>query len=253
MAPKPDGLRGNRRGHSFYTCASLSPDPATRRSLQNGSHPAYSLFLNQESPMARVSKHVVVTRKGGQLQDPPLVVRLLSDPRAGWLWVLPRVWLGYQWFAAGLEKIESPGWVQTGASLKGFWSGAVAVSAAGKSPIVFAWYRSFLQYLLDAQAYTWFAKLVAYGELTIGIALMIGAFTGIAAFFGGLMNWNYMMAGSASTNPLLFVIAVALILAWKVSGDVGADNFLLRWIGTPWRTVPVDLANQPSLAPRRSQ
>jgi len=190
--------------------------------------------------MAIVAKHVVVTRKGGQVQDPPLVMRLLTDPRAGWLWVLPRIWLGYQWFAAGLHKVEDPDWVQTGAALKGYWANAVAVSAAGKSPIVFEWYRSFLQGLLDMQAYTWFAKLVAYGELTIGIALMIGAFTGIAAFFGGLMNWNYMMAGSASTNPMLFVVAVALILAWKVSGYVGADFFLLRWIGTPWRTIPVE-------------
>jgi thiosulfate dehydrogenase [quinone] large subunit len=204
------------------------------------SHLTWSLGSEKEKPMATATKHVVVTHKGGQVQDPPLVMRLLSDPRAGWLWVLPRIWLGYQWFAAGLHKVGDPGWVQTGAALKGYWANAVAVSAAGKSPIVFEWYRSFLQYLLDVQAFTWFGKLVAYGELMIGIALMIGAFTGIAAFFGGLMNWNYMMAGSASTNPMLFVVAVALILAWKVSGYIGADFFLLRWIGTPWRTVPID-------------
>jgi thiosulfate dehydrogenase [quinone] large subunit len=67
------------------------------------------------------------------------------------------------------------------------------------------------------------------------IALIIGAFTGLAPFFGGLMNWTFMMASSASTNPLLFVAAVALILGWKVVGCFGADYFLLRWIGTPWR------------------
>lgn len=78
---------------------------------------------------------------------------------------------------------------------------------------------------------------MTYGELLIGIALVLGAFTGIAAFFGAFMNWNFMMAGTASTNPLLFMIAVALILAWKVSGAVGADYFLLRWIGTPWRSA----------------
>ena len=52
------------------------------------------------------------------------------------------------------------------------------------------------------------------------------------------MNWNYMMAGSASTNPLLFVAAVALILGWKVAGYIGADYLLLRWIGTPWQALP---------------
>ncbi|MBT4003565.1 MAG: hypothetical protein HOF10_09660 [Chloroflexi bacterium] len=49
------------------------------------------------------------------------------------------------------------------------------------------------------------------------------------------MNWNFMMAGSASTNPMLFVVALGLILAWKVAGYIGADRFLLRWIGTPWK------------------
>ena len=89
--------------------------------------------------------------------------------------------------------------------------------------------------MLNAQAYTWFAKLIAYGEFLVGVALILGAFTGIAAFFGGLMNWNFMMAGSASINPMLFVISVGLILAWKVSGYIGADYFLLPFIGTPWR------------------
>jgi len=51
------------------------------------------------------------------------------------------------------------------------------------------------------------------------------------------MNWNYMMAGSASTNPMLFVISVGLILAWKVAGRIGADYFLLPAIGTPWHAT----------------
>jgi len=47
------------------------------------------------------------------------------------------------------------------------------------------------------------------------------------------------MAGSASVNPMFFVISVGLILAWKVSGYIGADYLLLSRIGTPWRGVPV--------------
>ena len=180
----------------------------------------------------------VVTRKGEVVQDPPFVMKLLSDPRAGWLFLPLRIWLGYQWVDASLHKITNPAWVVTGAALKGFWTNAVAIPATGKPAITFDWYRAFLQFMLDAQAYTWFAKVVAYGEFLIGIGLILGAFTGIAALFGGLMNWNFMMAGSASTNPLLFVAAVALILGWKVAGYIGADYFLLRWIGTPWRGQP---------------
>jgi len=181
----------------------------------------------------------VVTRRGEIVQDPPLVQRLLSDPRAGWLWLLPRLWLGYQWLQSGLEKFSNPKWVQTGEALKGFWLSAVKIPEGGRAPIAFDWYRSFIQVLLNAQTYTWFAKLVVAGEILIGVALILGAFTGIAAFLGGFMNWNFMMAGSASVNPMFFVISVGLILAWKVSGYIGADYVLLSRIGTPWRGVPV--------------
>ena len=179
----------------------------------------------------------VTTRKGEVLQDPPFVQRLLNDSRSGWLWLVLRIWLGWQWISSAQNKIFEPSWVQTGEALKGFWMNAVKIPETGRPPIAFDWYRSFIQAMLDAQAYTWFAKLVAYGELLIGIGLILGAFTGIAAFFGAMMNWNFMMAGSASTNPVLFLIAVGLILAWKVAGYIGADYFLLRWIGTPWQPL----------------
>jgi thiosulfate dehydrogenase (quinone) large subunit len=188
----------------------------------------------------------IVTRTGQVVQDPPLVQKLLSDPRAGWLFVLPRIWLGWQWLEAGQHKMVDPKWMQTGEALQAYWTRAVAIPESGRPPITFDWYRGFLQFLLDSGSYSWFAKLVALGEVLIGIALILGAFTGIAAFFGGFMNWNFMMAGSASTNPLLFVIAVALILAWKVAGYVGADYFLLRLLGTPWRGPAAHLAAEPS-------
>lgn len=168
------------------------------------------------------------------IQDPPFLKTLLNDKRTAWFWLILRVWLGYKWIDASLQKISNPAWVQTGDALKGFWSSIVVIPDSGRPPITFDWYRTFIQTLLNAEAYTWFAKLVAYGELIIGIALIIGAFTGIAAFLGAFMNWNYMMAGSASSNPMLFVVALGLIVAWKVAGHIGADYFLLPWIGTPW-------------------
>jgi thiosulfate dehydrogenase [quinone] large subunit len=177
----------------------------------------------------------VTTRDGKVVQGSPLLYKLFNDTRAAWLWLPLRIWLGWQWIDAGIHKVSNPAWMQTGEALMGFWAKAVAIPEAPARPaIAFDWYRSFLQALLDAQAYTWFAKLVVIGELLVGIALILGAFVGFAAFFSGLMNWNFMMAGSASTNPLLFTIAVGIILAWKVAGYLGADFFLLRWIGTPW-------------------
>jgi thiosulfate dehydrogenase [quinone] large subunit len=191
----------------------------------------------------------VITRKGEIVQDPPFLQKFLSDPRASWLFLPLRVWLGYQWVTASLHKLSSPDWMVTGNALKGFWTGAVAIPAKGNPAIAFDWYRSFLQFLLNAQAYTWFAKVVSVGELLVGIGLILGAFTGVAALFGGLMNWNFMMAGSASTNPFLFVCAVALILGWKVAGYIGADYYLLRWLGTPWKGVTRSAAKPVAAGP----
>jgi len=197
--------------------------------------------IRQEEGMA-----LVKTRKGEIVQDPPLARRLLSDTRAGWLWLIPRVWLGYKWLEASSHKLGDAAWMQNGDALKGFWERAVLIPESGRPAITFDWYRAFLQAMLDAQAYTWFAKVVAIGETLVGIALIVGAFTGIAAFFGALMNFNFMLAGSASSNPVLFLIAIGLILAWKVAGIVGADFFLLRRLGTPWQAVPqpLDIAGE---------
>lgn len=181
--------------------------------------------------MARAEARAVET-----FSDPPIARILFSSTRLAWVWAAVRIWLGYQWIQAGLHKVGVEAWTGNGAALKGFWERAVQVPAPPARPaIAFDWYRSFIQYLLDIGAYTWFAKLVAYGELAIGIALVIGAFVGIAAFFGAFMNWNFMMAGTASTNPLLFTAAMLLILAWKVAGYYGVDRALLPLLGTPWK------------------
>ncbi len=176
----------------------------------------------------------LLNRKNTVVSDPKIARLLFNDIRFSVLWLVVRVWLGYEWINAASHKIGNPAWTQTGDALKGYWTSAVAIPEAGRPPISFDWYRSFIQGLLDAQAYTWFAKLIAYGELLVGIALIIGAFVGIAAFFGALMNWSFMMAGSASINPVLFILAIGLILAWKTAGYIGADYFLLNRLGTPW-------------------
>jgi thiosulfate dehydrogenase (quinone) large subunit len=168
--------------------------------------------------------------------DPPFAQSLLSSPAWSWLWLIARIYVGYQWIEAGLEKLSNPAWTVTGAALKGFWTGAIKVPDAPARPaIAFDWYRGFIEMMLNSGAYTWFAKLVVIGELAIGIALVLGLFTGIAAFFGGFMNWNFMMAGSASTNPVLFILSVLLVLAWKSAGWLGLDRWVLPLVGTPWQ------------------
>ncbi|HRE48194.1 MAG TPA: DoxX family membrane protein [Aggregatilineales bacterium] len=183
--------------------------------------------------MAQV-QHQVATKGGVMIENPPLARFLFEDTRFAWFWAIVRVALGIQWLQSGWGKLSTPAWMQTGDALKGFWERAAAIPEGGRPPIIFDWYRDFIQGLLNAGAYTWFAKLITFGEIAIGAALILGAFTGIAAFFGAFMNWNFIMAGTASSNALLALGALFLILAWKTAGWWGLDRFLLPRLGTPW-------------------
>jgi thiosulfate dehydrogenase (quinone) large subunit len=80
----------------------------------------------------------------------------------------------------------------------------------------------------------------------VGIALIIGAFVGLAAVAGAFMNLNFMLAGSASTNPVLLLLGFLLVLAWKTAGYIGLDRWLLPILGTPWRPE----RSEPSRPPR---
>ena len=89
--------------------------------------------------------------------------------------------------------------------------------------------------MIDHRWNGWFTYVIAYGEVVVGTLLVLGAFTGFAALFGATMNFNFMLAGTASTNPLLFLVAIIMILAWKTAGYVGLDRYLLPALGTPWQ------------------
>jgi len=197
--------------------------------------------------------NAVTTRKGEVIQTPSFISKLFNHPLAGLIWLPIRVWIGWQWLEASLHKLSSPAWMQTGAALKGFWMGAVAIPATGTAPIHYAWYRSFLQMMIDTNAYTWFAKLIPVGEFLVGVAMILGIFTGFSAFMGGFMNWNFMMAGSASVNPMFFALSVLLVLAWKVSGYFGADFFLVPWVAKFWSHSKDAPATVPARSPKGAE
>ena len=144
-----------------------------------------------------------------------------------------RLWLGYQWLQAAWGKWTEGGWVGKGAggAVKGFAQGAIA-QTTGEHPQVTGWYADFLENVVIPNAWV-FSYLVLFGETLVGIALVLGAFTGIAAFFGVFMNASYIFAGVAGANPLMAIVGILLILAWRVAGWWGLDRWILRAIGVP--------------------
>ncbi|HEX6970913.1 MAG TPA: TQO small subunit DoxD [Limnochordia bacterium] len=137
-----------------------------------------------------------------------------------------RIWLGWQWLGAGLHKVGAPAWTgeMAGTAVAGFAKGALA-KAVGESAAVPGWYAMFLERWVIPHA-PLFGHLVAYGELLVGIGLILGAFTGFAAIAGAWMNVNFMLAGAAGTNPILFAAAAAILAGLSLAQHYGIDAYL---------------------------
>lgn len=199
------------------------------------------------------------------IEEPALAKWLFGSTQTAWLWLIVRLWLGWEWLHAGWGKVfggdinpfseggftlsgsSNIGWVRAGEiirdgetvargigdSVAGFASGAIAAAEGPHPSVAYPWYVNFLEWVRDT-GHPYFGPVVAVGELLIGIALILGAFVGIAAFLGAIMNFSFVFAGSAGVNPAMILISGLLILAWRNAGWIGLDRYLLPKIGVPW-------------------
>jgi thiosulfate dehydrogenase (quinone) large subunit len=193
-------------------------------------------------PAKGVKVEPVKDTSPGQADDPALWKMLMGNAYFAVLWLPVRFFVGHEWLAAGEHKIRDDAWMSgEGTALvvpgegMGYWERVVLIPEQGRPAITYGWYRDFIQYMIDQGWQGWFAQLIAVGEFLVGIGLILGALVGIAAFFGTLMNFSFMLAGSASTNPVLFGLGVFLVLGWKVAGYFGLDRVLLPTLGAPWK------------------
>ena len=170
-----------------------------------------------------------------EIPEPNISRFLFADTRLAPLWMIIRLYVGYEWLTAGWGKFTNPAgvWVgeKAGVAVGGFLAGALK-KTTGEYPDVQGYYAWFIQNIALPNA-ALLSYLVTYGEIFVGIGLILGLFTGIAAFFGGVMNANYLMAGTVSSNPLLFVLGIFLVLAWRTAGYWGLDRFVLPRVGVP--------------------
>lgn len=175
-----------------------------------------------------------------RFEEPRFAKFLFASTAAAWIWLPIRVYLGYEWAHAGWDKVfGNPSWVSSAEPLKGFVGFALTNAGQGEhSAVNYGWYASFLRWIGGDGAGI-MSKLISVGELAIGIALILGLFTGIAAFFAGTLSMSFGLAGVAGVNPMFFLLEVVLILAWRVAGYVGADRVVLPALGTPWEPGPV--------------
>ncbi len=193
----------------------------------------------------------VKPKEATQIPEPGIARFLFADTRMAWLWLIVRVYVGYQWLVAGVDKLFgynidftsksfrtgslSASWIFTdhlGSQLTGFAKGAIA-QASGPHAAVQGWYSWFLQNIVIPGAGFW-SYVVTFGELLVALGLIFGVLTGIAAFFGVFMNTNFLLSGAVSINPIIGGLAMFLMLAWRIAGYWGFDRWLLPLLGTPW-------------------
>ena len=148
---------------------------------------------------------------------------------AGWLFV--RVILGVEWIRGGWQKIGDAGWTKApvGGAVEGFLRGAIAKSTEGEHPEVQGWFADLTRDIFLPNADV-LAYLVAYGELLVGLALIIGLLTRLSAIFGVAMNLAFLFAGTTSTNPQMLALGLALAAFGTTAGAYGLDRWVLSWL-----------------------
>ncbi|MBS4205786.1 DoxX family membrane protein [Lederbergia citrea] len=134
------------------------------------------------------------------------------------VWAALRIWLGVQWLEAGWHKLGA-------FDATGFLHGAIE-KAGGDFPAVQGWYAGFLETFALPNVKL-INILIPWGEVLVGVGLIVGALTLPALIAGAFMNLNFLMAGTVSTNPILLTAAIILLFVIKGTAYYGVDRFLV--------------------------
>ncbi|MCM3634413.1 DoxX family membrane protein [Paenibacillus camelliae] len=135
-----------------------------------------------------------------------------------------RIILGYQWIKGGWGKVTGGGFDATG-----FMTNAINNPVAKGDEVLYPLYNGFIENVALPMVDV-INVIVPWGELLVGIGLITGILTLPAAFFGLLMNFMFMFAGTVSTNPLLVLLGFIVMLAAGNAGRFGGDYFVAPWL-----------------------
>ena len=155
-----------------------------------------------------------------------MVVNWLRQNRiASGILAVIRLYLGYTWFIAGIHKLISGGF-----DASGFLKNAISNPVKGTDgSVVFGPYVSFLKHVALPNVDI-FNKLIPAGELLVGLGLILGCLTTAAMFFGLLMNFSYLMAGTISSNPIDILLGVIILFAGFNAGKFGLDRWVIPFM-----------------------
>ncbi|CAN7256777.1 DoxX family membrane protein [Paenibacillus sp. LjRoot153] len=152
---------------------------------------------------------------------------LRENNYAAMLLTIIRLYVGWEWMIAGWHKITG----EKAFDATGYLKGAIAkpVLESGTTDMVYANYVAFLKNFALPHV-GWFNVMVPWGELLVGLGLLLGALTTVAIFFGLMMNFMYMFAGTVSSNPWLMLLGFFILAAGANAGKFGVDHMILPYL-----------------------
>ncbi|RXI96529.1 DoxX family protein [Anaerobacillus alkaliphilus] len=135
-----------------------------------------------------------------------------------------RLYLGWSWLSAGWGKVTGEPF-----NAGGYLNNAVANPVVSHGDIVYPTYIAFLEKFAVPNA-DLFSFMVAWGEVLVGLGLIVGVLTTWAAFFGVVMNFAFMFAGTISTNPWMILISIFILVAGYNAGRFGGDRWVIPYL-----------------------
>ncbi|WP_207952111.1 DoxX family membrane protein [Paenibacillus turpanensis] len=147
---------------------------------------------------------------------------LTENKYAAVILTLVRFYLGYAWLTAGWHKITG------GFDAGGFLKNAIAKPVADKATgdMVYPTFTAFIENFALPNVKL-INVMIPWGEFLVGLGLILGCLTTAAAFFGLVMNFMFLFAGTVSTNPWMVLIGVIIFFAGANAGKLGVDYYLL--------------------------
>jgi len=110
---------------------------------------------------------------------------------------------------------------------------------ASDNPV--GWYKDFLTTTVLPHASV-FATLQAYGEVVVGVGLVLGLLTPLAAVIGLVLSANYGLATQWMTFGqqgfhLLLITSMVIFLVTGAGRLWGLDQLLVKRVRGPWRAL----------------
>jgi len=160
---------------------------------------------------------------------------------SGGIFTILRIWLGVKWLTSGWGKITA----DEPFNPSGYFMGALAeANVTGDNPVVLPFWAWFLENIAVPNAEL-FGFLVSWGEVLVGLGLIIGCLT-IPAIWGGmLMNMAFLLSGTTKTNPIMFTVGIILLWSSVAAWKYGADRWIIPFLKSKFgkKNVPIVLKN----------